>query len=413
MRAERRNISILFATLVIIMMGFGMIIPIMPFYVEHFGATGRDLGLLIAIYSMMQFIFAPIWGKQSDRFGRKPILLIGIFGNALSLLLFGLAPNLWMLFVARALSGILSSATLPTAMAYVGDSTSDEERSGGMGLMGAAMGLGMVIGPGIGGWFAEYSLSLPFFMAAGLSLFTLVLVWAVLPESLALEVRQNHGRYSFARQMQEMWQALFGPIGFLLVLAFVVSFGLTAFEGVFGLYALHKFEYGPKEVGTILTMIGLISAIAQGAFTGRLSKRFGETLLIRASLLGSAIGFVLMLLANSTLTIYLTVGFFVISNAMLRPTVSSLTSQRAEGGQGTAMGLNNAFMSLGRIVGPIWAGSLFDVNIGFPYLSGAIVMLIGFFMTLFWLHSPAQEPEGEAVTVSQGDTATGQQYHTR
>ena len=404
MPAERRNISILFATLVIIMMGFGMIIPIMPFYVEHFGATGRDLGLLMAVFSMMQFIFAPIWGKQSDRYGRKPILMIGVFGNAISLLLFGLAPNLAMLFVARALAGILSSATLPTAMAYIGDSTSDEERSGGMGLMGAAMGLGMVIGPGIGGWFAEYSLSLPFFMAAVLSFFTLILIWAILPESLAEEERQNHGRHSFSQQMKEMWQALFGPIGFLLVLAFVVSFGLTAFEGVFGLYALHKFEYGPKDVGTILTMIGLLSAVAQGVFTGRLSKRFGETLLIRASLLGSAIGFVLMLMANNTLTIYLTVGFFIISNAMLRPTVSSLTSQRAEGGQGAAMGLNNAFMSLGRIVGPIWAGSLFDVNMGFPYLSGAVVMLMGFFMTLFWLHEPESEPEAEGGDRVRGVT---------
>ena len=404
MPAERRNISILFATLVIIMMGFGMIIPIMPFYVEHFGATGRDLGLLMAVFSMMQFIFAPIWGKQSDRYGRKPILMIGVFGNAISLLLFGLAPNLAMLFVARALAGILSSATLPTAMAYIGDSTSDEERSGGMGLMGAAMGLGMVIGPGIGGWFAEYSLSLPFFMAAVLSFFTLILIWAILPESLAEEERQNHGRHSFSQQMKEMWQALFGPIGFLLVLAFVVSFGLTAFEGVFGLYALHKFEYGPKDVGTILTMIGLLSAVAQGVFTGRLSKRFGETLLIRASLLGSAIGFVLMLMANNTLTIYLTVGFFIISNAMLRPTVSSLTSQRAEGGQGAAMGLNNAFMSLGLIVGPIWAGSLFDVNMGFPYLSGAVVMLMGFFMTLFWLHEPESEPEAEGGDRVRGVT---------
>jgi DHA1 family multidrug resistance protein-like MFS transporter len=311
----------------------------------------------------------------------------------MALFLFGMANSLTMLFFARALAGILSSATLPTAMAYVGDSTTDEERSGGMGMMGAAMGLGMVIGPGIGGWFAERSLSLPFFMAAGLSVFTLILVWAVLPESLAPEERQNHGRHSFPQQMKEMWQALFGPIGFLLVLAFVVSFGLTAFEGVFGLYTLHKFDYGPKEVGTVLTMIGLLSAIAQGVFTGPASKRFGETALIRASLLGSAIGFVLMLLADNTLTIYLTVGFFIISNAMLRPTVSSLTSQRAEGGQGAAMGLNNAFMSLGRIVGPIWAGSLFDVNIGFPYLSGAVVMLIGFFMTLFWLHDPVPEPE--------------------
>ena len=132
-------------------------------------------------------------------------------------------------------------------------------------------------------------------------------------------------------------------------------------------------------------MMGLISALAQGLLTGRLSKKFGETWLIRASLLGSAVAFVVMIAANTTIMVYLSVAFFVISNAMLRPTVSSLTSLRAEGGQGVAMGLNNSFMSLGRIVGPIWAGSLLDINLDYPYMSGAVVMLIGFVLTLFYL----------------------------
>lgn len=130
------------------MMGFGMIIPILPFYVEQFNTGGSTLGLLMATYALMQFIFAPVWGRLSDQHGRKPILMLGILGNAIASLLFGLSTQLWMLFAARALAGILSSATLPTAMAYIGDSTSEEDRGGGMGIMGAAMGVGMVIGPG-------------------------------------------------------------------------------------------------------------------------------------------------------------------------------------------------------------------------------------------------------------------------
>jgi DHA1 family multidrug resistance protein-like MFS transporter len=376
-----------------------MVIPIFPFYIDHFGATGRDLGILMAIFAVMQFLFSPFWGRQSDRFGRKPILMIGVVGNAISLLIFALAPNLTVLFLARALSGVLSSATMPTAMAFVSDSTTQENRSGGMGMMGAAMGMGMVIGPGIGGWFAEISLAMPFFVASGLSVVTLMLIWAILPESLAPEDRQRHESHNVLDQFKEMWQALFGPIGFLLFLAFLVSFGLTAFEGIFGLYTLHRYNFGPRDVGTVLTMMGLISALAQGLLTGRLSKKFGESMLIRASLLGSAIAFVAMISANSTIMVYLSVAFFVTSNAMLRPTVSSLTSLRAEGGQGVAMGLNSSFMSLGRIVGPIWAGSLLDVNLNYPYMSGAVVMLVGFVLTLFFLGDV--KPKGTEMAPSE------------
>ncbi len=166
---NKRNITILFFTMIVVMLGFGMIIPILPFYIEQFGASGKGLGALMATFSIMQFIFSPIWGALSDRYGRKPILMIGVLGNVLAQVLMGLSTQLWMLFVARALAGILSSATLPTAMAYISDSTSHDQRSGGMGIIGAAQGIGMVLGPGIGGWLAAQSLQLPFFVAAGFS----------------------------------------------------------------------------------------------------------------------------------------------------------------------------------------------------------------------------------------------------
>lgn len=159
MEKDRRNILILFFTLIIVMLGFGMIIPILPYYIKSFGAGGSALGFLMSIYGITQFIFAPIWGSLSDRYGRKPILMSGVLGNAIAQLVFGLSTQLWMLFVARALSGILSSATLPTAMAYIGDSTTANERGGKMGMIGAAMGIGMVIGPGLGGWMANLWLS--------------------------------------------------------------------------------------------------------------------------------------------------------------------------------------------------------------------------------------------------------------
>jgi MFS transporter, DHA1 family, multidrug resistance protein len=387
MNSNRRNIVILFFTLVVVMMGFGMIIPIIPFYIESFGASGSELGILMAVFALMQFFFSPIWGSLSDRYGRKKFLLIGAIGNALSMLFFGLSTQMWMLYISRALAGSLSSATLPTAMAYIGDSTTDEERGGGMGIMGAAMGVGMVIGPGLGGWLAEYSLQLPFYVAAVLSALATVLIILVLPESLPPEKRITTEGQLQGPQFREMWQALYSPVGVLLILAFLVSFGLTNFEAVFGLFSLENFGYGPQQVGVLLMVIGILSAGMQGGLTGPLTKRWGETAVIRTSLIGSAIGFILMLLAFNFLTVLITVGLFIISNALLRPAVSSMISKRASGGQGVAMGLNNAFMSLGRIVGPVWAGFVFDIQIGFPYSSGALIMLVGFVVSLVWLKS--------------------------
>ena len=381
---DQQNMAILFFTMVVMMIGFGIIIPIIPFYVESFGVGGKELGMMMAIFSVMQFFFAPLWGSLSDRFGRKPILVIGVFGNAISLALMGFSTSYWMLFGSRALAGVLSSATLPTAMAYVADSTSERDRGGGMGLIGAAMGIGMVLGPGIGGWAATSSLSLPFFIAAGLSAVSLALLLIFVKESLPAEARSTDVSLA-GPKLGDMWRALVGPLGILFFLAFLVSFAMTNFEGIFGLYALFRFDYGPQQVGTILTVIGLISAIAQGLLTGPATRRWGEVNVIKTSLLASAIGFVLMLLAVDFTTVLLTVGFFVLSNTMLRPALSSLISKLAREGQGLAMGLNNSFMSLGRIIGPLWAGFLFDANLHLPYLSGAVVMLAGFGLSLAYL----------------------------
>lgn len=398
-KANNRNLGLLFVTMVVVMLGFGMIIPIMPFYIEKFGAGGSAMGMLMASYAAMQFIFAPMWGRLSDRYGRKPILMVGVLGNAIASLLFGLSTQLWMLFFSRILAGILSSATLPTAMAYIGDSTSDEDRGGGMGIIGAAMGVGMVLGPGFAGWLATYSLSWPFFIAAGLSLATMVLIYLILPESLSADSRvEAKDQGNWLSQFKLMGAALRGPIGFLLLLAFILSFGLTNFESIFGLYVLDRFSYGPQQVGTILTVVGVISAIIQGGLTGPLSRRWGESNIVKGSLLGSVIGFALMLTANNFGMVMLTVSLFVISNSMLRPVIASLTSKRAEGGQGMAMGLNNSFMSLGRIAGPLWAGFLLDVDLNYPYISGAVVMLVGFIFCMLWLNQEPVSAGASAIT---------------
>lgn len=401
MQSNKRNLIILFFTLMIMMLGFGIIIPILPFYIESMGASGRQLGLLMAVFAFMQLIFAPIWGGLSDKVGRKPILMVGVFGNAFALLLMGLATQMWMLFVARALAGVLSSATMPTAMAYIGDSTSSENRSGGMGVIGAAMGMGMVIGPGIGGWLAEFSLSTPFYFASALSVLVLVFIIMALPESLAKNSRTQHTKIQ-GPDFKAMWLALFGPLGFLLVLSFLISFGMSNFESVFGLFALEKFNYSPKEVGTILVFIGLVSAVVQGGLTGKLSKLWGDSRVIQAALVVSAIGFVAMLLATNKISVILTASFFMLGNSLLRPLVASLISKRSSTQeQGVALGLHNSFMSLGRIIGPTWAGFIFDVNISYPYISGGLIMLLAFVATFIWYRKGVEAKQVPSVVTDE------------
>jgi len=383
---KRGSIYILSFSLVVVMLGFGMVIPIFPFFIESLGAGGSELGLLVATSAFFEFTCGPVWGGISDRIGRKPVLSIGIFGYALSTFLFGISTQLWMLYAARALSGLLSSAAVTTSMAYVSDTTSEEQRAGGMGKLGAAMALGVILGPGIGGWLGAESLALPFYIASGLALLSLVLILLMLPESLPEEQRLVTGKIAFV-QLSELWKAVASPIGSLLWMVMLFSFALTNFEAVFGLYALEKFGYGPQQVGTILMVIAVVSTVGKASLTGPVTKRWGEPLVIKASLLAGSVGFLVLLLADTYITILLATGFFILSKTLLRPAAFSLVSKEASVGQGTAMGLSNSFMSLGRIIGPIWAGYIFDVNIHYPYLSGSLFMLIGFLVSLFIIHT--------------------------
>lgn len=389
---KNSKLATLFFTMVVMMLGFGIIIPIMPFYMEHFGAGGAQLGMLMAVFSVMQFISSPYWGGMSDRYGRKKIMMIGVLGNALSLIVIGLAQNMGVIFVSRAIEGLISSATLPTAMAYISDSTTHEERGGGMGVIGAAMGVGMVLGPGLGGWLAGHSLSTPFFLAAFMSFLSLAMIWFVLPESLPQEHRAVEARKFRGPQLQVMWKALFGPIGFLLILAFLVNFSLASFEGIFGLFADKRYGYGPAQVGSVMMVVGVVSSLVQMVLTGPATRKLGEATVIKLSLVATAFGFILMVLAPNNILVPVTVGLFVFSNAMLRPSIFSITSKKTLSGQGMALGLNNSFQSLGRVIGPLWAGLMFDYHITFPYLSGAVIMLAAFAFAMTTMKSEPAAP---------------------
>lgn len=390
---SKRNLYILTFVLFVVMVGYGVIIPILPFYIESMGAGGTELGLLVASYAVMRLIFGPIWGSLSDRVGRKPILLVGILGYAITMIWFGLATQLWMLFAARILSGILSSATAPTTMAFIGDSTPEDERGGGMGMLGAAGGIGTIFGPALGGWLGGENLSMPFFVAGGLAVVSLILAVIFLPESHPVEARQMQ-KDEKVIDLRAWWNAIFSPLGTLFTLTFLSTCGLMMFANVFGLYALEKFNYGTEAVGIIMMVLGLVSAVTQGALAGPLTKRWGDAAIIQGGLWATALGFGLIILAGNFPWMLLATAFLGLATALQIPALSSLTSRRAEVEQGIAMGLSNSFVSLGRIVGPVFAGFLFDWNIEFPYIAGAGVMMGSAIFALFAMRSSSPHPTG-------------------
>ncbi|WP_462413482.1 MFS transporter [Neobacillus sp. Marseille-QA0830] len=367
-------LPILFIVMFLVMVGFGIIIPVLPFYAEEIGANSTQLGLLMSVYSLMQFIFAPIWGQVSDRIGRKPVMMVGIAGLALSFFIQAISTHLWMLFVARIIGGILSSANMPTAMAYVADITTEENRGKGMGIVGAATGLGFVFGPAIGGIFSKFSLNMPFYIASASSLITVLLVFLLLKES-----KQKDG--SQQAKQQSLWKSFQAANSILFLVQLLISLSLAGLEATFAYFADKKAGLDATQLGYIFMIMGLGSAFVQGGLVGKLTKKYGENTVILGGMIVSAIGFGLILLVHSftTAAIYLTI--FGLGNGVIRPSVSSLLTKMSSN-HGSTTGLLSSFDSLGRIIGPTLGGWLYLLGAGLPYISGMIITAVAFLLFL-------------------------------
>jgi DHA1 family multidrug resistance protein-like MFS transporter len=370
-------LPILFVVMFLVMVGFGIIIPVLPFYAEQIGASPAQLGMLMAVYSLMQLIFAPIWGRLSDRIGRKPVLIIGITGLALSFFIQAVSTELWMLFAARIIGGVLSSANMPTAMAYVADITTEENRGKGMGIIGAAVGLGFVFGPAVGGIFSKIDLSMPFYLAGGSSIITLILVFLLLKE--APHKPHQNMRTSFRKSLN-------GGVSILLFVQLLISLSLSGLEATFAYFAAKRAGMDSTELGYIFMIMGFAGAIVQGGLVGRLTKKYGENTVIQVGIIVSAIGFGLILLVHNFATAALYLTIFGIGNGVIRPSVSSLLTKSSTAGHGSVTGLLSSFDSLGRIIGPPLGGWLFSFAIGLPYISGAIISIAAFL--LFQIYRP-------------------------
>lgn len=387
---SKKTLPILFAIMFLVMVGFGIIIPVMPFYAEEIGATPAELGMLMAVYSFMQLIFAPMWGRISDQIGRKPVIMIGIFGLGVSFFLMAISTELWMLFAARIIGGFLSSANMPTVMAYVADITSEENRGKGMGIIGAATGMGFIFGPAIGGIFSAGSLSIPFYVAGTSSMLTFLLVLFVLKESLPAEKRSIS-----TQKRTSLLQAFNGPLSVIFLLQLFVSLSLAGLEATFAYFAAKKAGLGTLQLGYIFMIMGLASAVIQGGLVGRLTKKHGEAFVIQLGIIISACGFALILLINNFATAAIFLTIFGIGNGLIRPSVSSLLTKTSTAGHGSTTGLLSSFDSLGRIAGPPLGGWLFTIAIGAPYISGILFSLLAFI--LFQMYKANSRQPNKAI----------------
>lgn len=373
---KNSRLLLLFLTLFLVMLGFGMIIPNLAYYAEEVGATPTEIAILMSIYSGMQLVFAPIWGKLSDKYGRKPAILLGLFGNAVALIGFGLAKDYLLLLIARSAAGIASAAILPSARAYVADITTDEERGRGMGLMGAATGLGFILGPAIGGVMGSHSL--PFLVAGGLSILNFLFALTILPESVQKHaVPDTTGTpHEWVSPRQIFSQTtLKSPLTPLFLIAFFSTFGFAGLEMTFPLFIKDKFDYGASQMGWMFMGMGVISVPLQGGLLGRLINKIGERRIILAGLLICAAGIGLLLKADHvTVTIYLIIAG--VGSQLIRPTNASWVSKKTQIGQGTAIGIMDAFLSLGRILGPLLAGWLYAKDANSPYMVIPAVLIL-------------------------------------
>lgn len=366
----KNALLVLFLVMFLVYVGFGIMIPVLPFYAEEIGASPTELGLLMAVYSLMQLIFAPMWGKISDRYGRKPVMLVGIGGLALSFFMMAVSTNLWMLYAARIIGGILSAANMPTTMAYAADITTPEDRGKGMGMIGAGIGLGFVFGPALGGIFSKTSLSLPFYIAGITSIVTMFLVLFVLKESSTVESRLKQ-----SQNKESLWKSFSGNLSILFILQLFISLSLSGLEATFAYFAAKKAGMDAAQMGYVFMIMGLAGAIVQGGLMGKLTKKFGEGPVIQWGIIISAIGFALILLVNNFTTAAIFLTIFGIGNGVIRPSISSLLTKTSDAGHGSATGLLSSFDSFGRIVGPPVGGWLFSISVGLPYIIGTILSI--------------------------------------
>lgn len=387
---NKKPLVVIFLTVFIYLLGFGIVIPIIPTLSIQMGASAFQTGLLLSVYSLMQFIFSPIWGRLSDKYGRRPILLICLFGEIFSYLLFAQARNLEVLFIARMFSGFFG-ASISTASAYISDITTPQERSKGMALIGAAFGLGFLFGPAIGGgltiW-AEHISPDPFFRTSFssywvsvLCLITFVFAYFNLKETLQTNDNQEPRKSRF-KEMQKYFQT--PTVGVLIFVFFLASLAMSTMEATLVLFMKARFDWGLKEVSFGFAYVGVMIIFTQGFLVRRMIPKYGEKQVLRFGLILMSMGLLGIAIAQSVFVMAITQTLLAIGIGFVNPsTLGSISLLIDQKDQGAALGTTQGMSSLGRIIGPIVGGALFgSLTIGSPFIMAGFMTLIGLFVVI-------------------------------
>jgi DHA1 family tetracycline resistance protein-like MFS transporter len=404
---NRSPLIVIFTTVLIDLIGFGIVIPVLPFYAEGtvFNATPRTVGILFASYSVMQLIFAPILGGLSDKYGRRPVLFLSIIGTGIGFLVLGLATTLWMLFAGRILDGI-TGGNISTAQAYIADITTTENRAKGMGLIGAAFGIGFVFGPAIGGILSRWGIHVPFLFAATLCFANAILLYFRLPETITPDHPARH-QAAGGRGLKQLIASFKQPqLGFVLVIYFLFIVAFSIMTTSFSLYTMFRFGYDAQHTGYLFAYVGIIAVIIQGGLIGRLVKRFGELPLVVVGAFFFAISLFAVPFvspaAGGLAALLIGGGVFSAGNSLATPALTSLASKSvAASEQGTVLGVTQSVASLARAVGPSLAALLIassvahmgadgephymsDHSLFVTFWTGAAIMFVAFVLALYF-----------------------------
>lgn len=373
------TLFLLLFNLFIAFLGIGLVIPVLPTLMNELNISGQVVGYLTAAFALTQLIASPLAGKAADKFGRKRMIVLGLFIFGLSELLFGFGKTIDVLFISRILGGLSAAFMMPAVTAFIADITDEDSRPKALGYMSAAINTGFIIGPGIGGFLAEIGTRVPFYSAGVLGLVAAVFSIILLREPERQEVPKDD------RQQQSSFRKLLMPM-FLIafIVIFVSSFGLAAFESFFSLYVDHKFSFTPSDIAIAITGGAILGAVFQVVFFDRLIKWLGEIQLIRVMLVLSAVLVFLMTVVH-TRWLILGVTFVVfIGFDLIRPAVTMYLSRIAGSDQGFVGGMNSFFTSLANVIGPVIGGILFDVDIDYPYYFATVFILLGLVFAMFW-----------------------------
>ncbi|MBX7152513.1 MFS transporter [bacterium] len=395
--SHSKSLSIIFVTTLIDMIGFGIVIPILPYFAEHFGANGFEIGLLTSVYLLMQFIFTPIWGYCSDRWGRRPVILICIFASSMAYVIFGLAQSLVLILAARIVGGVFAGK-FATIQAYIADVTTKENRSKGMGLFGAAFGLGFILGPSIGGILGKWGYQTPLFFAAALTTINGLAAIFLLPESLPDDARAqaqfNREENKFNMDTLRRYAGV-PAIRSGMTLSMIYNFGFSILYATFALFAEREFGFHTMETGYMFAFMGIVGAVIQGGLIGKISRAIGEEKMIVFGLLITSFGMFAM--SRSEWLWLLIVASFLVSvgSALLTPALSGLVSKKSsETEQGRILGIIQSLSNLARMTGIAFGGFVFEaVGIWSPFWMSGIILIAGCGMAYYMLLTTAEIQE--------------------